>query len=86
MLIKQSSEETFAAGYSSREGESFDDFLIALRELTKTCKLHVCSDCCMQKNIIEDLLQEMNLCQHPPSLTGEILNWDQGNRRARVRY
>ena len=53
-------------------GESFDDFLISLRELAKTCKF--CSEACMQKSIrdqiieglsdgdtIEDLLQESEL-------------------------
>ena len=53
-------------------GESFDDFLIALRDLVKTWKF--CSDACMQKSIrdhiieglmdgdtIEDLLQEADL-------------------------
>jgi len=53
-------------------GESFDDFLIVLRELAKTCKF--CSDVCMQKgfrdqiidclsdrNTIEELLQMSNL-------------------------
>ena len=53
-------------------GETFDDFLVSLRELSKTCKF--CSDECNQKNIrnqiiegisdgdtVEDLLQERNL-------------------------
>jgi len=53
-------------------GEMFDDFVIALRELAKTCKF--CSEACMEKSIhdqiiggardcdtIEDLLQENNL-------------------------
>ena len=53
-------------------GESFDDFLVSLRELVKTCNF--CSDTCTQKNIrdqiieglldadtVEDLLQETNL-------------------------
>ena len=53
-------------------GETFDDFIIALRELAKTCKF--CSDECAEKSIrdqviegvsdgdtIEDLLQENNL-------------------------
>ena len=57
---------------TQQPGESFDDFLISLRELAKTCKF--CSDSCMQKSIrdqiikglgdgdtIEDLLQESNL-------------------------
>jgi len=53
-------------------GETFDDFLISLRELAKTCKF--CSDTCKEKSIrdqiiegsndgdmIEDLLQENDL-------------------------
>ena len=55
-----------------QEGESFDDFLVALRELSKTCNF--CTDECLQKNIrdqiieglsdgstVEDLLKEKNL-------------------------
>ena len=53
-------------------GESFDDFLVPLRELAKTCNF--CSDRCTQKNLrdqayfimingdaVEDLLQETGL-------------------------
>ena len=51
-------------------GKTFDDFLISLWELAKTCKF--CSESCMEKNIriiegvkgdntVEDLLQEHNL-------------------------
>ena len=53
-------------------GESFDDFLVALRELAKTCKF--CSDQCTMKSIrdqiiegltdgdtVEDLLKEKDL-------------------------
>jgi len=55
-----------------QQGETFDDFLISLRELAKTCKF--CSDTCKEKSIrdqiiegcsdgdtIEDLLQESDL-------------------------
>ncbi len=57
---------------TQQDGESFDDFLVALRELSKTCNF--CTDECLQKNIrdqvieglsdgstIEDLLKEKNL-------------------------
>ena len=57
---------------TQQAGESFDDFLISLRELVKTCNF--CSDACTQKNIrdqiiegllhddtVEDLLQETDL-------------------------
>ena len=55
-----------------QQGESFDDFLVSLRELAKTCKF--CSDECTQKStrdqiveglldgdIVEDLLKESKL-------------------------
>ena len=55
-----------------QEGEMFDDFLVSLRELAKTCNF--CSDTCMQKSIrdqiieglldgetVEDLLKERDL-------------------------
>ena len=58
--------------FRRRTGESFDDFLVALRELAKTCKF--CSDACTQTNIrdqiieglidgdaVEDLLKEKDL-------------------------
>ena len=57
---------------TQQPGEPFDDFLVALRELAKTCKF--CSDACTQKNIrdqiieglidgdtVEDLLKEKEL-------------------------
>ena len=57
---------------TQQTGESFDDFLVSLRELVKTCNF--CSDACTQKNIrdqiiegllhddtVEDLLQETDL-------------------------
>ena len=36
-------------------GESFDDFLVALRELTKTCNF--CSDQCAKKNIRDQIIE-----------------------------
>ena len=57
---------------TQQQGETFDDYLISLRELAKTCKF--CSDACMQRSIrdqiieglrdgdtVEDLLQESEL-------------------------
>ena len=36
-------------------GESFDNFLIALRKLIKTCKF--CSDMCAQKNLCDQIIE-----------------------------
>ena len=61
-------QRNFRRRVQQRE-ETFDDFLIALRELVKTCKF--CSEDCTKKNIhyqiindgdtVEDLLQIANL-------------------------
>ena len=58
-------------------GELFDNFLVSLRELAKTCKF--CSDQCIQKNIqdqvidglldsdtVEDLLKEKTCHSRDP--------------------
>ena len=36
-------------------GETFDDYLVALRELAKTCKF--CSDECLNKNIRDQIIE-----------------------------
>ena len=64
-----------------QQGESFDDFLVSLRELVKTCNF--CLEACMQKIIrdqiieglrdtdtIEHLLQMSNL-----TLTATVAKW-----------
>ena len=38
-----------------QSGESFDEYLVSLRELAKTCKF--CSDACMQKNIRDQIIE-----------------------------
>ena len=58
--------------HTQQTGESFDDYLVSLHELVKTC--YFCSDACTNKNIrdqiieglldadtTEDLLQEIDL-------------------------
>ena len=52
--------------HTQKVGKSFDDFLVSLQELVKTCNF--CSDACTNKNIrdqiidtTKDLLQETNL-------------------------
>ena len=70
--INESVERRNFRRRSQQQGESFDDFLVSLRELAKTCNF--CSDQCTQKNIrdqiieglmdgdtVEDLLKEKNL-------------------------
>ena len=43
---------------TQQPGESFDDFLISLRELVKTCKY--CSEACMQKSIRDQIIEGLN--------------------------
>ena len=70
--INESVERRNFRRRTQQPGEPFDDFLVSLRELVKTCNF--CSEACTQKNIrdqiieglldgdtIETLLQETNL-------------------------
>ena len=41
-----------------QQGETFDDFLIALRELVKTCKF--CLEDCVKKNICDQIIEGLN--------------------------
>ena len=41
-----------------QDGESFDDFLVALRELSKTCNF--CTDECLQKNICDQIIEGLS--------------------------
>ena len=79
--------------FHSAAGETFDDYLIALRELAKTCRF--CFNTCMQKiirnqvieglldgNTVEDLLQESDLTlttaiKKCRSREGAKQNWSQ---------
>ena len=40
---------------TQQQGESFDDFLVSLRELVKTCNF--CLDACIQKNIRDQIIE-----------------------------
>ena len=40
---------------TQQPGESFDDFLVSLRELAKTCNF--CNDGCAQKNIRDQIIE-----------------------------
>ena len=70
--VNESVERRHFRQRKQQQGESFDDFLVSLRELAKTCKF--CSDECTQKSIrdqiveglldgdtVEDLLKESEL-------------------------
>ena len=70
--INESVERRHFRQRKQQQGESFDDFLVSLRELAKACKF--CSDECIQKSIrdqiveglldgdtVEDLLKESDL-------------------------
>jgi hypothetical protein len=53
--INESVERRTFRRRTQQPGETFDDFLIALRELAKTCKF--CSDECTQKNIRDQIIE-----------------------------
>ena len=70
--VNETVERRYFRKRTQQVGESFDDFLVSLRELVKTCNF--CSDACTSKNIrdqiidglldadtTEDLLQEADL-------------------------
>ena len=70
--INESVERRNLRRRTQQHGESFDDFLVALRELVKTC--NYCSNVCTEKHVrdqiieglldgdtVEDLLQEADL-------------------------
>ena len=43
--------------WMQQQGDTFDDFLVSLRELAKTCNF--CSDACCQKNIRDQIIQSL---------------------------
>ena len=53
--INESVERRNFRRRSQQQGESFDDFLVSLRELAKTCNF--CSDQCTQKNIRDQIIE-----------------------------
>ena len=53
--INESVERRNLRRRMQQPGESFDDFLVALRELAKTCNF--CSDLCTQKNIRDQIIE-----------------------------
>ena len=53
--INESVERRTFRRRTQQLGETFDDFLVALRELAKTCKF--CSDECTQKNIRDQIIE-----------------------------
>ena len=52
--INESVERRSFRQRSQQPGESFDDLLLSLRELAKTCKF--CSDECLQRNIRDQII------------------------------
>ena len=53
--INESVERCNLRSRTQQPGESFDDFLVALREMTKTCNF--CSPLCVQKNIRDQIIE-----------------------------
>ena len=54
-LVNKSVERRTFRRRMQQPGETFDDFLVSLRELTKTCKF--CSKDCTDKNIRDQIIQ-----------------------------
>ena len=55
--INESIEHQHFCRWTQQPGECFDDFLLALRELVKTCNF--CSNKCTQKNIRDQLIEDI---------------------------
>ena len=53
--INESVERRTFRRRAQQPGETFDDFLVSLQELAKTCKF--CSDDCTQKNIRDQIFE-----------------------------
>ena len=53
--INESMERRKLRRRVQQQGESFDDYLVSLRELTKTCNF--CSEECTQKNIRDQIIE-----------------------------
>ena len=53
--INESVERRTFCRHTQQPGETFDDFLVSLHELAKTCKF--CSDDCSQKNISDQIIE-----------------------------
>ena len=53
--INESIERRNLRSRTQQPGESFDDFLVALRKMTKTCNF--CSPLCVQKNIRDQIIE-----------------------------
>ena len=53
--INESVERRNLRSRTQQPGESFDDFLVALREMTKTCNF--CSPLCVQKNVRDQIIE-----------------------------
>ena len=53
--INESVEHQNLRSRTQQPGENFDDFLVALRELTKTCNF--CSNQCAQKSIRDQIIE-----------------------------
>ena len=56
--LNESVERRTFRRHTQQPGESFDDFLVSLRELAKTCNpCNFCNDGCAQKNIRDQIIE-----------------------------